>query len=35
MIHIIGASGRSGAALARSLLEDGHAVTPVVRSAER
>lgn len=34
-VHVIGASGRSGAALARSLLADGIAVTPVVRNAAR
>ena len=33
--HIIGASGRSGAALCRSLLADGCSPTPVVRSAAR
>ncbi len=33
--HIIGASGRSGAALCRSLLADGLCVVPVVRSAAR
>lgn len=33
--HIIGASGRSGAALCRSLLTDGCAPVPVVRSAAR
>jgi nucleoside-diphosphate-sugar epimerase len=33
--HIIGASGRSGAALCRSLLGDGLAPVPVVRSAAR
>ena len=32
---VIGASGRSGAALCRALLADGVAVVPVVRSAER
>ena len=35
MPHIIGASGRSGAALCRSLLADGLPWVPVVRSAER
>lgn len=34
-IHVIGASGRSGAALCRSLLADGVPFVPVVRSAER
>ncbi len=34
-VHVIGASGRSGAALARSLLADGIEVVPVVRSAAR
>lgn len=34
-IHIIGASGRSGAALCRSLLADGVPYVPVVRSAAR
>ena len=34
-IHVIGASGRSGAALCRSLLADGVPYTPVVRSAAR
>ena len=33
--HIIGASGRSGAALCRSLLADGLDYVPVVRSAGR
>ena len=33
--HVIGASGRSGAALCRSLLADGLPWVPVVRSAER
>ena len=33
--HIIGASGRSGAALCRSLLADGEAYVPVVRDAAR
>ena len=33
--HIIGASGRSGAALCRSLLADGEAYVPLVRSAAR
>ena len=32
---MIGASGRSGAALCRSLIADGAAFTPVVRSGER
>lgn len=30
-IHVIGASGRSGLALSRSLLAEGHQVVPVVR----
>jgi uncharacterized protein YbjT (DUF2867 family) len=34
-VHVIGASGRSGAALCRSLLADGVAVVPVVRDAAR
>lgn len=34
-VHVIGASGRSGTALARSLLADGITVVPVVRSAAR
>ena len=34
-IHVIGASGRSGAALCRSLAEDGVVFVPVVRSRER
>ncbi|GAC1346648.1 MAG: hypothetical protein NVSMB18_29460 [Acetobacteraceae bacterium] len=34
-VHLIGASGRSGAALARALLADGVPVVPVVRSAAR
>lgn len=34
-IHVIGASGRSGAALCRSLLADAVAYVPVVRSASR
>lgn len=34
-VHVIGASGRSGTALARSLLADGIAVVPVVRNAAR
>lgn len=34
-VHVIGASGRSGAALCRSLLADGVAFVPVVRSAAR
>ena len=33
--HIIGASGRSGAALCRSLLAGGEAYVPVVRNAAR
>lgn len=34
-VHVVGASGRSGAALCRSLMADGVAVVPVVRSAAR
>ncbi len=34
-IHVVGASGRSGAALCRALLEDGVPIVPVVRSAAR
>lgn len=34
-VHVVGASGRSGAALCRSLLADGVPFVPVVRSAER
>jgi uncharacterized protein YbjT (DUF2867 family) len=34
-VHVIGASGRAGVALCRSLLADGVAFVPVVRSAER
>jgi uncharacterized protein YbjT (DUF2867 family) len=34
-VHVIGASGRSGAALARALLARGSMVYPVVRDAER
>lgn len=34
-VHVIGASGRSGAALCRSLLEDGVPFVPVVRHAGR
>lgn len=34
-IHVIGASGRSGAALCRSLLKDGVPFVPVVRDAAR
>lgn len=34
-VHVIGASGRSGAALCRSLQDDGIAFAPVVRSAAR
>lgn len=34
-VHVIGASGRSGTALARSLLADGVEVVPVVRNAAR
>ena len=34
-VHVIGASGRSGAALGRALLADGVAVVPVVRSLQR
>ena len=35
VVHIVGASGRSGGALCRALLADGRTVVPVVRSAER
>lgn len=34
-VHVIGASGRSGAALCRALPEAGWSVVPVVRSAAR
>ena len=34
-VHIIGASGRSGVALCRSLLADGVSFIPVVRDAEK
>jgi uncharacterized protein YbjT (DUF2867 family) len=34
-VHVIGASGRSGAALCRALQADGVPVVPVVRSAAR
>lgn len=34
-VHVIGASGRSGAALAHALLADGAEVTPVVRDPAR
>ena len=34
-VFVLGASGRSGAALCRSLLADGAPFVPVVRSAER
>lgn len=34
-VHVIGASGRSGAALCRSLLADGVPFVPVVRDAAR
>lgn len=34
-VHVIGASGRSGAALCRSLLADGIPFVPVVRSVAR
>jgi nucleoside-diphosphate-sugar epimerase len=34
IVHVIGASGRSGAALCRSLAADGVAFVPVVRSAK-
>jgi nucleoside-diphosphate-sugar epimerase len=34
-VHIIGASGRSGVALCRSLLADGVAFVPVVRNAAK
>ena len=35
VLHVIGASGRSGAALCRSLAADGVAFVPVVRSAKK
>jgi uncharacterized protein YbjT (DUF2867 family) len=35
MIHLIGASGRSGAALCRALLAEGRQLVPVVRSLAR
>ncbi len=35
MVHVIGASGRSGAALCRSLLANGQHTVPVVRNAAR
>lgn len=34
-VHVIGASGRSGAALCRSLHADGIAVVPIVRNAAK
>nr|MDA8251391.1 NmrA family NAD(P)-binding protein [Rhodospirillales bacterium] len=34
-VHVIGAAGRSGAALVRALLADGIAVQPVVRDLGR
>ena len=34
-VHVVGASGRSGAALCRSLAADGMPFVPVVRSVER
>ena len=34
-IHVIGASGRSGAAQCRALLADGVPIVPVVRNAAR
>jgi len=34
-VHVIGASGRSGVALCRTLIEHGRIFVPVVRSAER
>jgi uncharacterized protein YbjT (DUF2867 family) len=34
-VHVIGASGRSGAALCRSLLADGVAPVPIVRNRDR
>jgi nucleoside-diphosphate-sugar epimerase len=34
-IHVVGASGRSGAALCRALLAAGHPVVPVVRNAAK
>jgi uncharacterized protein YbjT (DUF2867 family) len=35
LVHVIGASGRSGLALCRSLLQDGIRVVPVVRTPEK
>lgn len=35
VVHIVGASGKSGGALCRALLAEGRTVVPVVRSAER
>jgi uncharacterized protein YbjT (DUF2867 family) len=35
MIAVIGASGRSGAALCRALPDEGAAIAPVVRDAAR
>jgi hypothetical protein len=32
-VHVIGASGRTGTALCRSLLADGVPIVPVVRDA--
>jgi uncharacterized protein YbjT (DUF2867 family) len=34
-VHVIGAAGRSGAALCRALLETGRAVVPIVRDPAR
>ena len=34
-IHVLGASGRSGAALCRALLAAGHPVVPVIRNAAK
>ena len=34
-VHVIGASGRSGQALCRSLLADGVPIVPVVRNVGR
>ncbi len=34
-VHVIGASGRSGRAVCRALLQAGHAVVPLVRDAVR
>ncbi|HLJ06591.1 MAG TPA: NADH-ubiquinone oxidoreductase, partial [Acetobacteraceae bacterium] len=34
-VHIIGASGRSGAALSRALQADGIDIVPIVRNATK